>query len=79
MVILAFQGFSKFVGDAACESVCTLTVCKLCQIVTFAMSQSMYFSSLDMREAYFSILVDGPLQLFCEPLYSFHQSLGVTQ
>ena len=39
---------------------------ELCQIVTIAMSQSMYFSSLDTRKAYFSILVDGPLQVLYE-------------
>ena len=43
----------------------TFELCKL----TMAKSQSMYFSSLDMREAYLSILVDGPppsaLYAFC--------------
>ena len=51
----------------------TLTLCEQCKKVTIAMSQSMYFSSLDMREAYFSILVDGPprtvLWSLCSPIF----------
>ena len=59
MILLALQGFcsrhfcvrQKFIYPKL-----TFELCKL----TMAKSQSMYFSSLDMREAYLSILVDGP-------------------
>ena len=54
VILLALQGFyyrQKFIYPKL-----TFELCKL----TMAKSQSMYFSSLDMREAYLSILVDGP-------------------
>ena len=62
--------FLRYFSSWLCVS-STLTVCKLCQIVTFTMSQLMCFSSMDLREAYFSILVDGPLQLSYEPCILF--------
>ena len=52
MILLALQGFC-FRQQYLFQ---TFELCKL----TMAKSQSMYFSSLDMREAYLSILVDGP-------------------
>ena len=41
------------------NSICSKLTFELCKL-TMAKSQLMYFSSLDMREAYLSILVDGP-------------------